>query len=389
MNAKFIQWKNRDALMLNNENIQTVVLAGGGHLAELRVINAGAVSPNLLWEASWVTADPGSPEFRQLSKLYGGAPVGPFLAGYTGHALCLDTFGPPSQDQSRRGIPLHGEASAQVWELKATADGCEMHVKLPVSRLDFSRTLKTEKGQSALFVEECLTSTGLIARDVHWVQHVCLGPPLLAPGDSFVEASVDRCKTWPHGYEGKQLLPDDTNFSWPSAPTISGGTADLRLPFQHEGTGLLAAAHVDSTLAYFVAINPLLGFALVYYFRRKDFPWIAIWEENCARDSPPWNGTTKVRGMEFGTTPMPVGHDEMDRIGTLFDTPVSCFLSAEEKRYARYAICAATIPASLRVVDAIAISGGGITLMNHDSADSVAIAADGILQFLTEGHNKV
>jgi len=387
MQPEFIRWKKmRKALMLNNGSLQATVLAGGGHLADLRLVTAGALSPNLLWESPWATEDPDSAEFSRLGELYGGAPIGTFLAGHTGHALCLDIFGPPSEKDAARGVPLHGEASMRMWDVTPTADGCELQVKLPLSQLAFSRTIKTGKGQSVLFVEECVTSTGTDAREIHWVQHVSLGAPLLSAKDSFIEASVDRCRTWPLGYEGREVLPNDTEFAWPLAPTISGGTMDLRLPFQQEGRGFLAAAHIAqaSTVAYIAALNPGAGLALVYCFRREDFPWIAVWEENAARGAPPWNGSVQVRGMEFGTTPMPLGREPIHKMGALFNTPVSCSLSGGGKRYARFAICAAAITDRLRRVAAIEISERGVTLRAPDATDSVVIPADGILQFLTE-----
>jgi len=389
MQAEFIRWKNRRALMLNNGSLQMTVLAGGGHIADLRITDADPPSPNLLCESPWVTADPDSVEFTRLRELYGGAPIGPFLAGYTGHTLCLDIFGPPSSEDAVRGIPLHGEASARMWELVPADHGCSMHVKLPVSQLEFSRTIRAELGQSVLFVEECLTNTGPDAREVHWVQHVSLGPPLLSAENSFLRASVDRCRTWPDGYEGRPVLPDSVDFAWPCALTLSGGTTDLRLPFQHEGKGFMAAAHVaeSSTVAHFAALNPRAGFALVYCFRREEFPWIAMWEENCARRTAPWNGNSRVRSMEFGTTPMPVGREAIHAMGTLFDSPVSRSLPAGDKVYARYAICAARLPRGLREVDTIAISDEGVILTNDDRTDSVVIAADGILHFLTERQN--
>jgi len=389
MQAEFIRWKNRRALMLNNGSLQMTVLAGGGHIADLRITDADPPSPNLLCESPWVTADPDSVEFTRLRELYGGAPIGPFLAGYTGHTLCLDIFGPPSSEDAVRGIPLHGEASARMWELVPADHGCSMHVKLPVSQLEFSRTIRAELGQSVLFVEECLTNTGPDAREVHWVQHVSLGPPLLSAENSFLRASVDRCRTWPDGYEGKPVLPDNVDFAWPFAPTIDGATTDLSLPFQHEGKGFLAAAlvNVTATVAYYVALNPHAGLALVYCFRREEFPWIAMWEENSARSSAPWNGNTRVRGMEFGTTPMPLGREGIHAMGRLFGSPVSRRVSAEAKVYTRYAICAIRLPDGLPTVDAIAISEGSVSLTDRKGTDCVVIGADGILGFLTERQN--
>ena len=389
MRTEFIRWKNRNALTLNNGSLLVTLLAGGGHIADLRVTDPHGLSPNLLWESPWATADPDSVEFPRLAELYGGAPIGPFLAGYTGHTLCLDTFGVPSPENAVCGIPLHGEASVRMWQLVPSDDGCEMHVTLPVSQLEFSRSIRMGKSQSVLYIEECLKNTGPDAREVHWVQHVSLGPLLLSAENSFLRASVDRCRTWPDGYEGRQILPDNVDFAWPIAPMIGGGTTDLRLPFQHEGKGFLGAAHVaeSSTVAYFAALNPRDRLALVYCFRREEFPWIAIWEENAARSSAPWNGNTRVRGMEFGTTPMPLGREAIHAMDTLFNSPVSRSLAAGAKGYARYAICAARIPRGLRAVEAIGISEQGVTLTNHDQTDSVVIAADGILQFLTERQN--
>jgi len=389
MQVEFIRWKNRKALMLNTGSLQVTVLAGGGHIAELRITDAGRRSPNLLWEAPWVTADPDSIELTRLAELYGGAPIGPFLAGYTGHILCLDTFGLPSPEDTARGIPLHGEASARMWELVPADDGCAMHVKLPVSQLEFSRTIRAAMGQSVLFVEECLTNTGPDAREVHWVQHVSLGAPLLSAGNSFLKASVDRCRSWPDGYEGRPVLPDNVDFAWPFAPTIDGAATDLSLPFQHKGKGFLAAAlvNVTSTVSYFAALNPHAALALVYCFRREEFPWIAMWEENAARSSAPWNGNTRVRGMEFGTTPMPLGREAVHAMGRLFDSPVSRGVSAGDKIFTRYAVCAVRLPDGLQVIDAVAISEGSVSLIDRNGTDCVVIAADGILRFLTERQN--
>lgn len=67
--------------------------------------------------------------------------------------------------------------------------------------------------------------------------------------------------------------------------------------------------------------------------------------------------------------------------------PLSHSLSAGAKGYARYAICATRIPRGLRAVEAIGISEQGVTLTNHDKTECFVIAADVIVQFLTERQN--
>lgn len=381
-----VQWKDRDALSMSNGSMQAIVLAGGGHIAELRLLEERGSSINLLWEAPWATADPGSSELNRLSTLYGGMPAGPFLAGFTGHALCLDTFGPPAQHESDQGIALHGEAAAQIWKLEATPDGCKAEAYLPHSQLHISRSIVFDSEQSLLFVEEKLQNRGDAAREVHWVQHVSLGPPFLETGHSAIHATVDRCQAWPLGYEGRELLVADSKFDWPYAPRVNGGALDLRIPLQQSGTGFVAAARVvqDSEIASIAAMNHVLGIALIYCFRRKDFPWVAIWEENQARKEPPWNGIAQVRGMEFGTTPMPLGKEAIHAMGQLFDSPVACVLPPHGTRAARYIVCAARVPNEWRGLEAVRITEEGVALLRAEQEQTVWIPAIGVKDFLSE-----
>lgn len=378
-------WKKRDALRISNDRMQAVVLAGGGHIAELRLLNEGDASVNLLWEAPWETADPGSMERSRLNALYGGMPAGPFLAGFTGHALCLDTFGLPSLEEERAGIPLHGEASVRMWEIAEAADGCRMQSYLPRSQLQISRSLRFARDERLLFVEESLENRSGSARDVHWVQHVSLGPPLLSADSSSILASVDDCRSWPSGYEGCEAITE-VEFTWPYAPALNCGTLDLRIPFQQEGKGFVVAARVVPTerIAYIAAMNHSLGIALIYCFRREDFPWIAIWEENQARKGPPWNGIARVRGMEFGTTPMPLGKSAIHKMGTLFNAPVSRILPSHSSHTARYAVCISKIPDMQSVVTSIHISRDGLMLLGADQEQTMLIPGSELEEFLLE-----
>ena len=95
---------------------------------------------------------------------------------------------------------------------------------------------------------------------------------------------------------------------------------------------------------------------LLYCFHREDFPWIALWEENRARPDPPWNGTTQARGMEFGTTPMPLGREAIHAMGPLFDTPVERVLPAGGSYAARYAVCLAALSVDARTIEHVTIA---------------------------------
>lgn len=384
------EWNGREALRLSNGALEVVTLTGGGHLAELCSLSRGERSLNCLWTPEWPTADPHTSSGADLAASLSGGnvddPVSRFLASYTGHALCLDLFGPPSQQESALGVALHGEAAVRRWNFEPTPMGCVGSVELPVAQLSFERRLSLAPSSAVLFVEERVENRGASPREMHWVQHLTLGPPFLAVNESLVNASLDRGLTWPLGYEGHEILRNNAPFVWPDAPTLDGGTADLRIPFARPGTGFVAAARVapHRDFAFIAALNFRLGLALVYGFRRRDFPWVAIWEESCARTQAPWNATTRARGMEFGTTPMPVGREAMEAMGTILDAPSARTVAPGGVAHARYFAALTTVPTCWRAITDVQVTSDGLRL-SADTGDSVvAISVEGLLEFLEQ-----
>jgi len=280
-----------------------------------------------MWEAPWTSMDPDQFRSGHIRK-YGPAPIGKFLAAFTGHAVCVDYFGAPSDAEIAQGLLLHGEAATSRWRLmeqKETAAEARLAfaVRLPAARLRFRRELRLLRGESVVYFDECIANEGTQDHFFHWTQHVTLGSPLLNPETSAIALSGTRAITWPHGYEGAALLPNNQEFTWPNAPTLDGGKVDLAQPFVRNGKGFIASLLLDPKreIGFVAALNWELGLLLGYCFRRADFPWVAIWEENMARLGSPWNGKVRARGLEFGSTPMPVGKEETFARGPLFDTP--------------------------------------------------------------------
>ncbi len=75
-----------------------------------------------------------------------------------------------------------------------------------------------------------------------------------------------------------------------------------------------------------------------YVWRRADFPWMGIWEENASRPQPPWKGVTLTRGMEFGVSPFPETRREMIDRGRLFGVPTFRWIPAATRVTVDYAI---------------------------------------------------
>lgn len=370
-------WKGRQGWRLSNGILELVVLTGGGHLASLRRLDPE--THNLLWEAPWKTIDPSRYKDSKHSTLYGAPPTGPFLSGFTGHAVVLGYFGSPSKAEEAAGRPIHGEAASRQWRTishRASRNFATltMEVLAPAMQLRLVRELTICAGESLVHISERVTNHRKADNFFQWVQHATFGEPLLSPDTARITIPAIRACTWPLGYEGKSLLMDDKAFCWPAAPMRSGGTADLSRAFSSEGTGLVATALIEPSRAHgFVAVtNSQLGIAAGYWFPRSVFPWVTSWEENRARDCTPWNQSTRARGLEFGTTPFPLGLAEAVRHGPLFDTPTVAAIGANQTMVVEYALFAAATPERWHVDD-IRLSGKILELIGPEPRQKFAL----------------
>jgi hypothetical protein len=335
-----VLWNRRRAYRLSNANVELTALFGGGHIADFRLRGSPV---NVLWEAPWPTIEPQTFSSPEHTALYGDGPVGRFLCGYTGHALVLGYFGMPSPAEAERGLGLHGEAAKSEWRvLSAAADDDSatlvMEVTLPVCRLHFRREIALTRAAFTACITEIVTNLSDAAVELQWVQHAAFGEPFFANGEATLFVSGKRGVTWPAGYEGHEVLKSGLEYQWPYAQSIEGEPIDLSQPFVRQGTGFVAALLVDSYQGdAFVAVhNRRHRLVAGYSFDPMVFPWIVLWEENRARANSPWNERTRVRGVEFGTSPMPLGLAHARDMRRLFDTPVLCSIPASASLQAQY-----------------------------------------------------
>jgi hypothetical protein len=384
--AKRIEWRGRPAVRLSNGVVELTALGGGGHIAEFCFAgNVAKPRTNVMWESPWEGAAPGTVKARRLAAKYGPKGVGEFLASYTGHVLCLDYFGMPSAEEARRGLPLHGEAVRANWRAikqssRPAAACAAWRVELSSAGLAFEREIELRQGESVAVFRESVTNHSDADHYFHWVQHVTFGAPLLDPECSQIFLSGTRAKTWPFGYEGKSLVSADREFQWPRAPREKGGEADLSIPFQERGTGFVASVllDVDRDMQFVAALNWRLGLVAGYVFRGQDFPWVAVWEENCAREYAPWKGETRARGMEFGSTPMPIGKEPTFLAGKLFDTPGWKRIPARETQHVAYATFVAEVPKSWRSIRDVRGTENGLVITGEDPRDRITVVGRGI-----------
>ncbi len=380
-------WSGRPAYRLQNEQVELITLTGGGHIAAFQFRDAsGRPTVNPLWVAPWKTIDPQRFHPQRHVRLYGTPLVGRFLSGYTGHSLALDYFGAPSEEEARLGLSIHGEAPCLPWTRRSHSvsarEAClSLGVRLPAAGLQFERELRIRRGESVVYIVETAENKRALDHFFQWTQHVTLGLPFLAPGESQVFLPATQAKTWPLGYEGKNLLADDKEFLWPWAPgRHRGERIDLSRPFPRRGTGFVSAALIDPRRerGYVAALNRSLGLLVGYCFRREDYPWVAVWEENRARTYSPWNRRTQARGLEFGTTPMPLGRAETFLAGPLFGVPRLTRVPARRQKQVSYLVFLTQIPPNWGIVRDIVLEKKFIVLLGSARKGVLRLPAAGL-----------
>lgn len=319
-------YRGRRAVSIENESLRVTVLAEGGHIAEIADKKTGV---NPLWTPPWPSIEPSTYDAARHPE-YGGNAESKLLCGIMGHNLCMDIFGGPSAEEAAAGLSVHGEASVAPYEITGGPLELTMRARLPQAQLQFERRLRLRPDSRALHIAETVENLSGADRPIGWTQHVTLGPPFLERGATQFRASATRSKVFEGDFGAGGYMKTAAVFDWPHVPRADGGLADMRVSNEAPVSSGFSTHLMDphQTTAFFAAFSPRLALALAYIWKRSDFPWLGIWEENHARTAPPWNGHTLTRGMEFGASPMPETRRQMIERGSLFGVPAYRWIPA-------------------------------------------------------------
>jgi hypothetical protein len=339
-------YRGRRAAAVENDRLRVTVLVEGGHVAEILDKHSGI---NPLWTPSWPSIEPSTYGVSN-QRIYGGPVDGPLLAGIMGHNLCLDIFGAPSDEEGAAGLTAHGEASVVPYLVDAIGDTLTARADFHRAALRFERRLQLR--HTFIDVIEIVTNVAACDRPIGWTQHVTLGPPFLEHGVTEFRASATRSRVFETGFGPADYLVAGADFDWPNAPRIDSGVADLRRFTTASCSSAYTAHLMDRSRddAFFVAFSPRARLAFGYVWRRADFPWLGIWEENRSRTASPWNGHEVTRGLEFGVSPFPETRRQMIDRGRLFGERTYRWVPAQQSvtvAYRIHAVAADVIPEAL------------------------------------------
>ena len=344
-------FRGRQATSIENAALRVTVLHQGGHIAEILDKPAGI---NPLWIPPWPSIEPSEYDPTR-HPAYGGGADASLLAGIMGHNLCLDIFGGPSPEEAAAGLPVHGEVSTARFVVAADDGQIRMEAVLPGAQLRIRRRIVLI--DRTVRVHESVENLSATDRPIGWTQHVTLGPPFLEKSSTEFRTPATRSRVFEGAFGPDDTLLAGADFDWPMAPRRTGGSEDLRVLTGAERSSAYTAHLMDPARdeAFFVAFSPSARLAFGYRWRRADFPWLGIWEENHSRTSAPWNRRTLTRGLEFGVSPMPETRRQMIERGRLFDSPTFRWIPARQRVEVDYC---AVLERAERIPESLAVAPG-------------------------------
>src|SRR5689334_7903283 len=127
MPSREMLYRNRRAVRIEDDAVVVTVSVEGGHIAELIEKGSGV---NPLWSPPWPSIEPSTWSAAKHPG-YGDNSESKLLSGILGHNLCLDIFGPPSEDEYAAGVTVHGEASTASYDIEAEDKRLSARAHLP------------------------------------------------------------------------------------------------------------------------------------------------------------------------------------------------------------------------------------------------------------------
>jgi hypothetical protein len=323
-----------------------------------------------------LTISPGGARLDRV-VLKDGPPLSPLAT--LGHFLALDGFGAPSEQELASGMPFHGEANRQLFRiLSATNSGhshsVTMQTTLPLAQETLTRTAEVVDGENLVYVTSVLESLISVDRPVSWAEHATIGPPFMEQGKVVVDMPATHCRVRPFkpgDIPGRLAYGED--FTWPMAPVIGGGEANIReIPTDHNWLDL-ASCEMDPrrTLAFVTALHLEKHLLYGYLFRREQYPWLMSWMNFTGDDRA-------ARGMEFSSQPFDISHRDTVAMSPLFGIPTFRWLPAKAKIENHFVIFYTRVPEAFTMIDDVTLKDGKLTIIDRSGSTLILTASRGL-----------
>jgi hypothetical protein len=345
------EFEQQPALTIANDKLEATLSAQGVALVNLVLLDdAERLSP--LWNPVRMARELGQPNRAR--------------AGSFGSFICVDGFGGTSAEERAAGLPGHGEAQMQPFEIKESVKDhgsarITLHARLPLVQENFTRTFRMVDGENVIYVESALASEVAFDRAISWAEHTTLGSPFLQSGVTLSNISGTRAQNRPYQGAGNpgmaRRLASGVNFTWPMAPGLDGKSIDLTAPPESPHYLDHATVVVDPSLKFgwVATVNTTKRLIIGYIFKREEYPWVQNW------GSYPATGKF-ARGLEFSTQPYDEPRREAVTKNGMFDAPTFRWLPAKSTIHSNFLLFYAHTPEGFGKVTDVRLENGKILI---------------------------
>ena len=195
---------------------------------------------------------------------------------------------------------FHGEASIAPWEVEQHGETLRLsrRFKTVAARMERDISLSGE----TLIMRERLTYDGDGPVDVMWGHHPTFGSDLLS-GEFEITTGARRATVEATYDPPANPLKAGQQGEWPHVPG-KAGPVDMRRP----AAPWASLVYLDRFDGYWAAIRRLdNAVAAILSWDGDRFPFAWLWYELEANTDEPWNGRTRLIGIEPNTTPSGLG----------------------------------------------------------------------------------
>ncbi len=290
----------------------------------------------------------------------------------SGHFVCFDRLGNPSEAERKNGIPFHGEASQVYWEVLNGPDSTDTSVTatvkctLPIGGMTLTRHLKLSRNSTVLAVTDTVKNINPLGRFYNLVQHPSLAAPFL---DTTIRVDTNAWKGFAAG--NPMPNPEEPVIYWPHF-VYEDNLINLNFPAASSRPGVVSFRfHDDCKNGWITASNEKAGIMIGYIWETTRYPWVRVWRQ--VVDNIP-----KSLGIEFGTTPLPLPFGQILKKGDIFEKPTIEYLDANGIKVFSFIVFLSQIPDGWQGVLSIQ-SGDNILEVNEADSDnprSISISYD-------------
>jgi hypothetical protein len=237
-----------------------------------------------------------------------------WLTRYTGGWPLLFPNGGDACDFAGTFHGFHGEASISPWE--ADVDGAKIHMARRFVTVPVRMRREIGVEDELVTVRESVVSEGAQPIQVMWGHHPTFGSDLL--DGAFEIRSGARTVTVDQGYDPptNPLRPGATAH-WPLVPG-KAGAVDLGHPPRGRMAALCFLSDFDSPWIAIRRADHAIAVALSW--DASVFPYAWLWYELGGTADAPWNGRTRLIGVEPNSTGSANGLADAQRRGGRFLT---------------------------------------------------------------------